>query len=486
MSTIKLSTKLDFDRVSFEKEHEVHLLINLEGAKSDAQSRKPLTLSAVVDVSGSMSGKKIEYAKKTLKKLISSLTSEDRLGVIAYSTTVQTVFPLGKMTPENKEKAISEVEGLTDRDSTNLSGGMLEGFGMLKDKEGDIVRVFLMTDGLPNVGVSDHPGLINLVGQRPKGTSLTCFGYGSDYNPELLESMAKAGGGNLHYIKNPDDCMGAFGRELGGLITCVAQGIKVKVKSKPDFKILEVLSDFDVDGNKDQTEAVISVDDVYSEERRRVLLKIRIPKTDKALPRPIKFADIEVSYHDLVENKTVEEKVSVEIDQVKEEDAQKEAATEVKEELARVTAAKAQEEAIKLANQGNFVAAQSAIRGASAFCASIGTVTADAYAKNLDAEVLNMVEPSNYSAGGYQALVSNKSAYSTGRSKSKSTDDLFSTAAVKDIQTGFAGPDVNAGNPVVHNGPFPLPPGAGTANLKVELFPKKEDKAISKKRKKRD
>jgi hypothetical protein len=312
----------------------------------------------------------------------------------------------------------------------------------------------MMTDGLPNVGISDHPGLVNLVVQRPQGTSLSCFGYGSDYNPELLESMAKAGNGNLHYIKNPDDCMGAFGRELGGLITCVAQGIKVKVKSKPDFKVLEILSDFDVEGNKDQTEAVVSVDDVYSEERRRILLKIQIPKTDKALPRPIKFADIEVTYHDLAANEPREEKVSIEIEQVKPEDAQKDAAVEVREEIARIAAGKAQEEAVKLANAGNFAGAQQVIQGAAFMCASVGTAICDAYASDLKGEVLNMVQPSAYANGGMQALVSNKAAYMKARSTSKGTSPMFSSKAVQDTEAKFGEDEVNPPAPMLQNGPI--------------------------------
>jgi len=440
MGSITPSAKLEYDRVSHKDSQVVHLLVNLEGKKSDPLNRKPLTLSAVIDVSGSMaSADKIEYAKKTLKKLIANMTSDDRLGIVAYSTTVFTVLPVSKMTQEAKEKAIAEVDKLRPMESTNLSGGMLEGFQSLKDagKQGDLVRVFLMTDGLANVGVSDIPGLVGLVEKRPDGTSLSCFGYGSDYNPELLDSMARKGGGNLHHIKNPDECMGAFGRELGGLMTCVAQAIKVKVKTKPDFKILEVLSDFDVEGNKDETEAEIAVDDVYSEERRRILLKVEIPKSDKPLPRPIKFADIEIRYHDVLANEPREEKLSVEIEQVKPEDAQKDPSKEVREEIARIGAAKAQEKAIELANAGNFAAAGQAIQDAIACCRSVGTQTADQYARYLCDEVTDSCQPDMYAAGGQHLLRASAQAYKSARGTSKGTSPMFSSKGSKSMEEAF-------------------------------------------------
>lgn len=444
MGSITPSAKLEYDRVSHKENQVVHLLINLEGKKSDPLNRKPLTLSAVIDVSGSMaSADKIEYAKKTLKKLIANMTPDDRLGIVAYSTTVFTVLPVSKMTQETKEKAMAEVDKLHSMDSTNLSGGMLEGFQSLKDagKQGDLVRVFLMTDGLANVGVSDLPSLVGLVEKRPDGTSLSCFGYGLDYDPELLGSMARKGGGNLHHIKNPDECLGAFGRELGGLVTCVAQVIKVKIKTKPDFKILEVLSDFDVEGSKDQTEAAIAVDDVYSEERRRIVLKVEIPKSDKPLPRPIKFADIEICYHDLLANESKEEKLSAEIEQVKPEDAQKEASLEVKEEILRIDVAKAQEEAIRLAAAGNYAGARQVIQGMVYCCGVLGakgSQGAQGWQGQLRDEVLGKLSSEEtYAAGGQHLLRASAQAYKSARGTTASTSPMFSSKGSKSMEDAF-------------------------------------------------
>ena len=70
MGILKLSTHLEYDKIAADKSREVHLLVTLEGGKVKTE-RKPLALSAVIDVSGSMaSPQKINYARQTLEKLV--------------------------------------------------------------------------------------------------------------------------------------------------------------------------------------------------------------------------------------------------------------------------------------------------------------------------------------------------------------------------------------------------------------------------------
>ncbi len=443
VGNLKVTTDLEYGKIAVGNAKSVqHFLVTLEGSKIKLEDRKPLALSAVIDCSGSMAednGAKMEYAKKTLLKLIDNLSSEDFLSCVGFSTNVFEVFKGQKMTPEAKEKAKAEVEKLHPMMSTNLSGGMLAGFDTLKDVPAsyDLVRVFLMTDGLPNQGVYDTDGLLKMVNARPDRVTLSTFGYGSNHDPELLASMAKAGKGNFHFIKNPDECPAVFGRELGGLLTCVAQNIKVKVKAKPDVKLLEVRSDFDVDGKDDQSEAVINVDDVYSEERRKVLIKVELPALEKTPPRPFKFADIEADFFDVQAKEPRQEKAKATVEYVKEADAQKEPSSLVQEELARIEAAKAQEEARKFADQGQFGLAQKVIQGAVLACRKVGTETAEAYAADLEQNVNAVLNAQDYADGGAKYLFSNSRGYSAGRGSTVGTAAMFSTPTAKETAKGF-------------------------------------------------
>ncbi len=530
MSSLSISTRLEFQKIPHSKKKEAHLLITLEGEKFKGE-RKPLSLAAVIDVSGSMQGTKLEYAKRSLRKLVEHMSDQDTLSILAFSSDVFTVADPARMTQEAKDRAISEIAKLHTIADTNLSGATLEGYGAIRKAVeakmgGSIDRCFLFTDGQPTAGDTSFEGLVKIAKDRkPEGCGLTCFGYGDGYNKELLAAMAKAGGGNEYHISTPDQAPAAFGREIGGLLSCVAQAVKVKVTTKTDVKIKEVLNDFDVKGNKDETEAVISVDDVYGSEKRRILLHLELPAMD-AGGRAFKLGDIKVEFEDLVAKEPRAEETSFKVEYVKESEADQESDKEVLEQIAVQKAAKAQEEAVLLAQQGNYTGAQQVVRSAAMFCSSIGTPFAASVAGDLDKNVKPWLSEQKFRKGGAHYLRSNVGSYSTGRGQTMGASHLYNTeeqelmqqsfskqdddAAPGSIDPSFGLPPAVPGNidpsfglhqgtippvmpfpshsapPVIpHHGPlYPMPPG-GTHVPPVKIQKPKNPPSLSKKRTRR-
>jgi Ca-activated chloride channel family protein len=418
-----------------------------------------------------MSGDKLEYAKKSLLKLVEHLSDEDVLGIVGFSDNIFKVVEPMKMTQDAKAKASEEILKLHTLGSTNLSGATIEAYAYLKAAvergvPGSIGRAMLFTDGLPTAGEVHPARLVDLAGgKRPEGDSLSAFGYGRDHDPELLASMAKAGGGNFYFVRTPDEAPAFFGRELGGLLSCVAQGVKVTVNTKPDVKIQEVLNDLDVKANDAQTQAVISVDDVYSAEKRNVLVRIELPSMDKG-GHPFKYADIKVEYEDLITKKSEVIETSVKVEYVKEDEAQKDADKDVLDQVALQQAAKAQEEAKKFADQGNFVQANAVLRSAVMVCQGLGSHLGRAMAKDLEDNVAPYLEASQYGQGGAAYLHSNSKGYTRGRASNVGTSAMFETEDQKLMASQFT-----AGDAVAHNGPRPLPPGASTLDVSMAQPP---------------
>lgn len=446
MSSISLSARLEFQKIPFGKKKEAHLLITVEGQKYQGE-RKPLSLAAVIDVSGSMGGEKLDHAKRSLKKLVEHMTDQDTLAILAFSNDVFTVVEPSRMTSEVKEKAIAEIAKLHVIGDTNLSGATLEGYNAIraaveKKLKGSIERTFLFTDGEPTTGDTSFEGLVKIAKDRkPEGCGLTCFGYGTNYNKELMTAMTKAGGGNEYHITTPDQAPAAFGREIGGLLSCVAQAVKVTIKTKPDVKILEVMNDFDVKGNTDQTEAVIAVDDVYGSEKRKLLVRLELPAMDKS-GHAFKLADVKVDFEDLIAKEARSEEIAVKVEYVKEADADKDSDKEVLEQIAVQKAAKAQEEAISLAQVGNFQGANMAVQQAAAFCAAVGTPFAASVAGDLNKEVAPWLSAQRFQKGGAHYLKSNSRSYSTGRGQTVGASHLYNTEEQTETEMSFSKPDV--------------------------------------------
>jgi hypothetical protein len=68
------------------------------------------------------------------------------------------------------------------------------------------------------------------------GTSLSCIGYGTDHNAELLQSMATEGGGSYSIVNTLEDVATVFGNVLGGLISCSFQQVCITLPKGTEIK----------------------------------------------------------------------------------------------------------------------------------------------------------------------------------------------------------------------------------------------------------
>ena len=440
---VSVLTRFEFGKIPFDQPKQLHLMVTLEGAKLTLE-RKPLGIGVAIDCSGSMQGDKIDFAKKSLLTLVDHMTEQDCLGIIGFSDNVFDVFGPKKMTAKAKDVARSEIKKLRSMSATNLSGATLKSYDVVKDAlegmgrlNGQVLRALLFTDGQPTTGVCDPPSLVKMAGQKPEYASLSTFGYGVDHDPKLLADMAKAGAGNFYFVQTPDKCAEFFGREIGGLLSCVAQNIKLQIKAAPGVKILSVLNDLKSEVESDS--ATIMLDDVYSDERRKVVLKLELPEKSKAVAvRASKVCDVSAEFFDIKATEKRTSMATAKIDYVKEEDAQKKPDTDVTEQIAILDAAKAQLKAKEYADAGNFRMAQEVMTGGIMRLQAVGTDFADQAAYYMSNAADAVQGAQCYQGGGEAMMVSGAEAFNAGRGYSIGSAKLFSTPLQKKMAASFA------------------------------------------------
>ena len=78
--------------------------------------------------------------------------------------------------------------------------------------------------------------------------STTCIGFGAHYNEDLLEAMARAGGGNYWYVEQHDQMAEIFAGEIEGLVALAAQNVTVEVRlSDPRVAGVSFLQSYSVE-----------------------------------------------------------------------------------------------------------------------------------------------------------------------------------------------------------------------------------------------
>jgi Ca-activated chloride channel family protein len=109
---MKTTVQLTYEKVRFDEAKDVHLVVSLAAPHLDAAApRPPVCVIPVVDVSGSMSGEKLHFAKQSVMKLVDHLAPGDFCGVVVFSTQVETLAPPAEMTQAHKD----ELKGLVGR-----------------------------------------------------------------------------------------------------------------------------------------------------------------------------------------------------------------------------------------------------------------------------------------------------------------------------------------------------------------------------------
>ncbi|GMV40426.1 MAG: hypothetical protein AMXMBFR64_21420 [Myxococcales bacterium] len=187
-------------------------------------------LSLVVDVSGSMDGQdKMVFVRQGLLQLIDTLSEEDMVSIVTYSTDAKTVFPPQRL--KDKAKAKQVIEAMFPGGSTNLSGGLKLGYENVLTHIADTSltpRVILLSDGVPTAGILDTPSILAMSKSfNDVGVGLTTIGVGADINFDLMHLLATQGLGNFYFLDTADKITQVFEAEIKYLLTPVANNLKI-------------------------------------------------------------------------------------------------------------------------------------------------------------------------------------------------------------------------------------------------------------------
>lgn len=366
---MEIKSQFTFDQVRFDQDSNIHLVLSLTAPKSDWQAqRKPLCIIPVLDISGSMSGAKLDYAKQSILKLIDHLSPQDYLGLVSFSSSARVDAKPRLMTAEAKDEFRAIVNRYHVEGSTNFSDGMILAFKIANEMdlaEATLVRVIAFTDGQPTHGITDQNSLKTLFEKSMGRTTVSAFGYGVGANQELLGALSAVGKGSYAFIEEPDAALAAFGKELGGLLSTYGQNLRLEIVPTHGHKVTEVLTDVDV-SEEITGEVTISMPHILSEETLHLVLATRLAEQKSSLPRPVNVFELKLSYQVVdADGKLVDktETARARVQFAKPGDEQKKPTKAVDEIVARAQLVKTQAEAEKLAKEGNWAGAQAAFNG---------------------------------------------------------------------------------------------------------------------------
>jgi Ca-activated chloride channel family protein len=269
-----------------------YLLIEARGAGTVRVERAPINLSLVLDRSGSMTGDPLSFSKKACQFVVDQMNASDVLSLVTFDDEVCTVVAPCKVICKDLMK--QQIQSIRPGGSTNLSGGLIEGAQYVRKgiKEGTVNRVILLSDGHANQGITDRKRLATIAKEyRSSGVGITAMGVGVGFDEEVMEAISENGGGNFYYIDTPDRIPSIFQEELNGLLSVVAQNMRITLQTTDLTRVTNVY------GYKmDEQKHTVHVGDLYHDEVKTILVEMALhphsPGTHPVLLMNWEYTDV--------------------------------------------------------------------------------------------------------------------------------------------------------------------------------------------------
>ena len=224
------------------------LKISMKTAATGRSISKPLSLTVLLDKSGSMERQDREFSLlKSMEALSSHLNKNDVVTLIGFARQPRLI---GDRIPGNQSSELLKLVKQTPSEGgTNLEEALNLAHKLAKRqyvKDG-INRIVLITDGAANLGDADAESLRNsVITMRQEGIAFDACGVGADgINDKILESLTRKGDGRYYFLNRPEDADDNFVRQLAGSLRPAAKNVKVQVKFNPKRVISYKLTGFE-------------------------------------------------------------------------------------------------------------------------------------------------------------------------------------------------------------------------------------------------
>ena len=187
------------------KENEVWLGTLLKSKYDGQKINKLIDLSIAIDISGSMSGSRINMAKKSLIQLIQKLNDDDNIAISKFNNNSQPIFKYQKVSELKKTDYASEIEKLHANGGTDILKAFTGAYKLMTNNNGNqnqVRRMIIITDMEDRVD-EELTKFCEKIAKE--GIYVTILGISNEFRTDLAELTSNIKGANYVVIKESKD-----------------------------------------------------------------------------------------------------------------------------------------------------------------------------------------------------------------------------------------------------------------------------------------
>ncbi len=278
---VTVEARWDNELVPAGRSSERNLLLDIIAPPKPEQSKEqsPINLALVIDRSGSMSGSRLEAARRAATGIVDALSERDQLSLITFDNNVNIVLSGRAMDAAGRSEAQQKIARLYPGGCTDLAGGWFAGARCAAElldrgiyKNG---HVLILSDGKANRGNCNPDELLEHARElAERGVKTSAVGIGADYSPLQLDALAEGGRGRLHDAESVADIIDVVLGELGELQSTTACDVQLKLTFPPACSI-DLLTRSSV--TRERGTYTVQLGDIVANASRPVGVRVDLP-----------------------------------------------------------------------------------------------------------------------------------------------------------------------------------------------------------------
>ncbi|MBD2251428.1 vWA domain-containing protein [Nostoc parmelioides] len=285
-------TNIDATQLSSQRQ----LAISISAVAEQFEQNLPLNLCLILDQSGSMHGKPLKMVIAAVERLLDRLQPGDRISVVAFSGSATVIIP-NQIVEDPESIKIQIRKKLQASGGTVIAEGLQQGITeLMKGTRGAVSQAFLLTDGHGEdslkiwkweIGQDDSRRCLEFAKKAAKiNLTINTLGFGNNWNQDLLETIADAGGGTLAHIERPEQAVHHFNRLFARVQSVGLTNAYLMLSLAPQVRLAELrpiaqvapdIIELPVEPEADGT-FIIRLGDLMKDENRVVLANLYLGK----------------------------------------------------------------------------------------------------------------------------------------------------------------------------------------------------------------
>ncbi|KAJ3098515.1 hypothetical protein HDU96_011055 [Phlyctochytrium bullatum] len=235
-----------------------------------------------IDRSGSMSGRKIQQAAAALRVLLKSISPGNYLNIVGFGSSHASLFPSSR---EYTAETLKMAEKYCDELEADMGGTELQDaleFAIESRRKDMPTQIFVLTDGeVWNVSqlLDTVRAKVDAVAALPTFLRIFTLGIGNDVSHDLVEGLARAGGGFAQFVGEDEALRAKVVKMLKAAVMPAVGGWKVDWGVGPEEPMV-----MSVEEKKEKE--VISL---FSEEKEPKPVKKEVQELDVAAVQQAPF-----------------------------------------------------------------------------------------------------------------------------------------------------------------------------------------------------